>query len=384
MSWGETACIQLINANCDFPLQAKLQFDIDQDTGMPEGYHVHQQRDSNKMIEEFMLLANMAVAHHIYTAFPKISLLRRHPRPNQRQLDELAKLCANHGIPFNIQSSKAIQQSLNKFPLGSAKREILVLYTMKPMKNAVYFSSGSVEEEHFEHYALSVPFYTHFTSPIRRYPDIIVHRLLAASLDFDEKVDEQTYDMDYISQHCNDRKSAAKHAGELSIELFFAIFVHECGPLEEDGLVSAVMDQSFDVFVPALGVTKRIYCKFCSSLKRFQHIKNKETNQASLKLTWLAEKGRDIEQDLSIFTKVRVTLTTENQMAEKDEKNKRVKVYGQLVPPPGAARPKATTTTSPSKDGVKKTLFQDVPNNDNNTGNSDDDVIVEEEVLITS
>lgn len=372
-------------------MQAKLQFDLDKDTGMPDGYHVHQQRDSNKMIEEFMLLANMAVAHHIYTAFPKISLLRRHPRPNQRQLDELAKLCANHGIPFNIQSSKAIQQSLNKFPLGSAKREILVLYTMKPMKNAVYFSSGSVEEEHFLHYALSVPFYTHFTSPIRRYPDIIVHRLLAASLDLDDKVDEQKYDMDYISQHCNDRKSAAKHAGDLSIDLFFAIFVRECGPLEEDGLVSAVMDQSFDVFVPALGVTRRIYCKFCSSLKRFQHIKNKETNQASLKLTWQAEKGPDIEQDLAIFTKVRVILTTENQMAEKDEKNKRVKVYGQLVPPPGAARPKVTTP-SPSKDEVKKALFQDVPNKGdnpgnntgNNTGNSDDDVIVEEEEILTN
>lgn len=332
----------------------------------------------------------MAVAHHIYTAFPKIALLRRHPKPDQRQLDDLVKLCNNHGIQFNIQSSKSIQQSLAKFPLGSAKREILVLYTMKPMKNAVYFCSGSMDEENFAHYALSLPFYTHFTSPIRRYPDIIVHRLLAASLDIDEKVDEQHYDMDCITQHCNDRKLAAKHAGELSIELFFAIFVRECGPLEEDGLVSTVMDQSFDVFIPSLGVTKRIYCKFSKGLKRYQHIKD---DNARMKLTWAAEHGPDIEQTLTIFSKVRVALTTESEVAEREEKNKRIKVYGRLVPPPGAVNVvKATKTQSPKfthvqpapSDDVKKTLFTDASNKETSTitSNSDDDVIVEEEEIL--
>lgn len=347
------------------------------------------------MIEEFMLLANMAVAHHIYTAFPKISLLRRHPKPDQRQLEELVKLCNNHGIQFNIQSSTSIQQSLNKFPLGSAKREILVLYTMKPMKNAVYFCSGSMEEEHFGHYALSVPFYTHFTSPIRRYPDIIVHRLLAASLGIDDKVDEQHYDMDYIAQHCNDRKLAAKHAGELSIELFFAIFVHECGPLEEEGFVSAIMDQSFDVFIPTLGVTKRIFCRFSKSLKRYEHSKDKENNLVSMKLFWAAEHGPDIQQTLTIFSEVRVALTTESEVAEKDEKNKRVKVYGRIIPPPGAASavkekqtPKLTKTAAKVElqpaDEVKKTLFASGSNGEtvNTTSNSDDDVIVEEEEIL--
>ncbi|KAK3697536.1 hypothetical protein QZH41_019776 [Actinostola sp. cb2023] len=370
--------------------QVKLQFDLDKETGMPDGYHVHQQRDSNKMIEEFMLLANMAIAHHIYTAFPSIALLRRHPKPDQRQLDELVKLCHNHGIQFNIQSSKTIQQSLAKFPLGSPKREILVLYTMKPMKNALYFCSGSMEEERFGHYALSVPFYTHFTSPIRRFPDIIVHRLLTASLGLDEKVDEQKYNMDIIAQHCNDRKAAAKHAGELSSELFFAIFVRECGPLEDKGFVSAIMDQSFDVFIPALGVTKRIYCKFCASLKRFQLLKDQENRVASIKLTWRAESGPDIEQTLTTFSKVDVALTTENQVAEKDEKkekNKRVKVYARLVPPPGAARPPKHTTALSShvlpspvaSDGVRKTLFAD---GSKDADNSDDDVIIEEEEMV--
>jgi DIS3-like exonuclease 2 len=367
---------------------------------------VYQQRDSNRLIEEFMLLANMAVAHHIYTAFPKIALLRRHPKPDQRQIDELVKLCKSHGIQFNAQSSKTIHQSLARFPLGSAKREILVQYTMKPMKTARYFCSGSVDEDSFYHYALSVPFYTHFTSPIRRYADVIVHRLLVASLGLDVKVDEKKDDIDYIAKQCNDRKQAAKNAGELSNELFFAIFVRECGPLEDDGFVLAVMDQSVDVFVPALGVTKRVYCKLNPNIKRFEFLKNAERQPARLKLVWAAKKEdgktpQDIEQTLSVFTKVRVILTTESLTEEKGEKNKHVKVFARLQPPSGAAGVGLKSASSPSQKKSDKTpIVQQIPghsdvkkklfpegkdggntNDSSRSGIESDGVIVEEEVL---
>lgn len=315
--------------------QVKIRFDLDQETGLPNGYHVHKQREANKLIEEFMLLANMAVAHHIYTAYPETALLRRHPKPHQRQLDDLIELCKSFGISFNVTSSKTIHESLAQFPLGSPEREVLVNLTMRPMKNAEYFCTGSLEEGEYGHYALSVPLYTHFTSPIRRYPDIVVHRLLAASLGIDQPLNQEPAIVDMIAEHCNDRKLAAKRASELSNEMFFGIFVRESGPLEEDGMVLNVMDQSLDVLVPELGVVKRVYLKFCPGVKSSTFTKGVKGKPAELCLLWsvklkTTDGTYEEEQDVKIFNQVRVILTTESETESKNSQP--FKVMAKLVP----------------------------------------------------
>lgn len=315
--------------------QVKIRFDLDQETGLPNGYHVHKQRDANKLIEEFMLLANMAVAHHIYTAYPETALLRRHPKPHQRQLDDLLELCKSFGVTFNCTSSKTIHESLAQFPLGSPEREVLVNLTMRPMKNAEYFCAGCVEEGEYGHYALSVPLYTHFTSPIRRYPDVIVHRLLAASLGIDQSLNQDPAIVDEVAEHCNDRKLAAKRASELSNELFFGIFVRESGPLEEEGMVLNLMDQSLDVLVPELGVVKRVYLKFCPGVKTFTFTKGVKGKPAEMCLLWSVKlKTTDAtyeeEQELKIFSQVRVILTTQSETESKTSQP--FKVMAKLVP----------------------------------------------------
>ena len=315
--------------------QVKLQFDLDKETGLPNGYHVHKQRDANKLIEEFMLLANMAIAHHIYAAYPETALLRRHPKPHKKQLEDVIEICKSFGINFNGTSSKTIQESLSQFPLSSPEREVLVNLTMRPMKNAEYFSTGSVEEDQYGHYALCVPLYTHFTSPIRRYADVVVHRLLAASLGIDEPLNQDPDVIDMIAGQCNDRKLAAKRASELSNELFFGIFVRESGPLEEDGMVLNVMDQSLDILVPQLGVVKRVYLKFCPGVKSFEFTKGEKGKPAEIRLRWSVklksgDEPYEEEQILKIFHQVRLILTTESQT-----ENKRAnpfKVMGKLVP----------------------------------------------------
>ena len=315
--------------------QVKLQFDVDKETGLPNGYHVHKQRDANKLIEEFMLLANMAIAHQIYAAYPETALLRRHPKPHEKQLEDVIEICKSFGINFNGTSSKTIQESLSQFPLSSPEREVLVNLTMRPMKNAEYFSTGSVEEDQYGHYALCVPLYTHFTSPIRRYADVVVHRLLAASLGIDEPLNQDPDVIDMIAGQCNDRKLAAKRASELSNELFFGIFVRESGPLEEDGMVLNVMDQSLDILVPQLGVVKRVYLKFCPGVKSFEFTKGEKGKPAEIRLRWSVklksgDEPYEEEQILKIFHQVRLILTTESQT-----ENKRAnpfKVMGKLVP----------------------------------------------------
>ncbi|KAK3104881.1 hypothetical protein FSP39_012289, partial [Pinctada imbricata] len=167
--------------------QVKLQFSLDKETMMPNKYEVYEERDSNRLVEEFMLLANMDVADRIYKTFPEKAVLRRHPPPQARMADELSDRCEKLGVPIDISSAGALQRSLwlylGEDDFSKARMQVLVSMCVNPMQKAKYFCTGSIDDEElFRHYALNVPLYTHFTSPIRRYADVIVHRLLAAAL----------------------------------------------------------------------------------------------------------------------------------------------------------------------------------------------------------
>lgn len=92
---------------------------------------------------------------------------------------------------------------------------------------AQYFCSGfNFTKEQFAHYALAVPLYTHFTSPIRRYPDVLVHRLLAASLGYCKPTERHPANLNFIADNCNDKKYAARVCSERSSEMFFSLFIN--------------------------------------------------------------------------------------------------------------------------------------------------------------
>ncbi|KAF7652878.1 hypothetical protein LDENG_00091060 [Lucifuga dentata] len=293
--------------------QLKLAFTLDKETMMPQGCYVYQYRDSNKLVEEFMLLANIATAHHIHQAFPEQALLRRHPPPQTKMVDELQEWCDQLGLDIDFSSAGALHKSLNT-TLGddeysSARKEVLTHMCSRPMQMAMYFCSGELREEKlFKHYALNVPMYTHFTSPIRRYADVIVHRLLAFSLNCGRPLGLTSGEVQKQASHCNDRKTASKRVQELSSELFFGVFVKDCGPLDSEAMVMGVLDQSFDVLVLHYGVQKRIYCKSVAGLESFRH--HKVGKKAELTLVWSAEEPQKahVEQIISIFTLVEVQL----------------------------------------------------------------------------
>lgn len=164
---------------------------------------------------------------------------------------------------------------------------------------------------------------------------MVVHRILAASLGIDEPLNEESESIDMIAQHCNDRKLAAKRASELSDEMFFGIFVRECGPLEEDGVVLNVMDRSFDVLVPKLGVVKRVYPKFCPGVTGFEFGKGEKGKPPELSLRWSVKlKSNDTtyegDEVIKIFSQVRVILTTETETETKTTKP--FKVVVKLAP----------------------------------------------------
>ncbi|XP_059784922.1 DIS3-like exonuclease 2 isoform X1 [Balaenoptera ricei] len=276
--------------------QLKLAFTLDHETGLPQGCHIYEYRDSNKLVEEFMLLANMAVARKIHRTFPERALLRRHPPPQTKMLNDLVEFCDQMGLPMDFSSAGALNKSLmetfgdDKYSL--ARKEVLTNMCSRPMQMALYFCSGVLQDQtQFRHYALNVPLYTHFTSPIRRFADVLVHRLLAATLGYRELPDVEPEALQKQADHCNDRRMASKRVQELSTSLFFALLVKESGPLESEAMVMGVLNQAFDVLVLRYGVQKRVYCNALPLRSyRFQKVGKKP----ELTLVWEPE---DMEQE---------------------------------------------------------------------------------------
>lgn len=163
--------------------QPKLQFQIKPDSKTPMSFSIYQQKDSNRLVEEYMLLANMQIARKLCLTeriFEKV-ILRRHPPPNSASLQGAIKIIKSVGIDMDPKTSGDISNAIRTIQDESTKR-LLIHLLAKSMQLAIYCCASCVPSNNYSHFALNVDFYTHFTSPIRRYPDILVHRLLGAVL----------------------------------------------------------------------------------------------------------------------------------------------------------------------------------------------------------
>lgn len=161
--------------------QPKVAFHLSTVNYLPESFWIYESKESHQLIEEFMLLANMTVATRIHDDFPKLAFLRCHPPPSGYMLKQLAKSLKPMGIELDISSAGDLHRSLMPHVgpgnTDTGKAMVLNMLCAKPMTRAKYFCAGAYDEdEDYSHYALNVPLYTHFTSPIRRYADIMVHR----------------------------------------------------------------------------------------------------------------------------------------------------------------------------------------------------------------
>ncbi|XP_060008566.1 DIS3-like exonuclease 1 isoform X2 [Lagenorhynchus albirostris] len=227
----------------------------------------------HETVAECMILANHWVAKKIYESFPRQALLRQHPPPHQEFFSELRECAKAKGFFIDTRSNKALADSLDNAndPNDPIVNWLLRSMATQAMSNALYFSTGSCAEEEFHHYGLALDKYTHFTSPIRRYSDIIVHRLLMAAISKDKKMEikENLFsnkDLEELCRHINNRNRAAQHSQKQSTELFQCMYFKDKDPETEerciaDGVIYSIRTNGVLVFIPRFGIKGAAYLK---------------------------------------------------------------------------------------------------------------------------
>ena len=288
----------------------KLAFELEGDGTSPRICEPYPIRDSNRLIEEYMLLANYLVAQRLITHAGGLALLRRHPPPQKRGIGAVVDAAQNVlGFEIDTSDSKTIQDSLSR--LGRQCNDELVLQCITemltlPMNPALYFAAGECEEELWNHFALNIPYYTHFTSPIRRYPDVIVHRLLEATILGEQALDSfhlKQRDIQIISDHCNEKKESSKKASDRSDRVFLSIFLKKQPIAKALGVVLSIGEKSFTVFVPILGLSQKLFLDDHEHLEASTVIQNKKLkilNKDSKSFGW-------ITMNVKLFSKIKVS-----------------------------------------------------------------------------
>ncbi|GJP42959.1 hypothetical protein CLOM_g2479 [Closterium sp. NIES-68] len=239
----------------------EVKFEIDTETHDPLDVGMYLVREANHMIEEFMLAANVSVAEKILQHFASCSLLRRHPTPSPNMFEPLLRTAEAVGISVDTSSSKNLADSLDQ-AVGPDPyfNKLIRILTTRCMTQAVYFPSGQLAPPEYHHYGLAAPIYTHFTSPIRRYADVVVHRLLAAAIGL-TPLPDQTKDknaLTALTDNLNYRNRNAQMAGRASVELHTLIFFRT-RPTDAEGRIVMVRSNGLIVFVPKYGIEGPVY-----------------------------------------------------------------------------------------------------------------------------
>lgn len=261
-----------------------------------------------------MLLANYLVAQRLITHAGPLALLRHHPAPLEKGLDDVVEIArAGTGFFIDATSSQTLQASLSRMGRECDDELVMQCITellMTPMKPADYMAAGTMSsQEEWRHFALNIPYYTHFTSPIRRYADVIVHRVLQATLLLDN-VDDfgmEQQEIQSVCEHCNEKKMASKKASDRSDRVFLAIHLKNRPLRNKLGVVISVGERTFTVFIQELGCSGKLFLdehKQMVDSKAYQA----KNGQRHMKLTSKRSGSTWSDLDIKIFTKLRVSV----------------------------------------------------------------------------
>ncbi|PBJ74085.1 exosome complex exonuclease RRP44 isoform X1 [Trypanosoma cruzi] len=249
-----------------FLASQEFKFKVENDHVNPTDMQVYQTFEANSMIEEWMLFANAAAARKVYESYPRWTLLRRHQRPAENAFDNLNEALERKlGLRLDDTTSLTLNTSLNTCidPDDAYFNQLIRILVTRCLRQAQYFSSSEVSKDEFYHFGLAMPIYTHFTSPIRRYADVIVHRQLAAALGIMQVSEKHTdsVKMEAVAANINYRHEQAQRAGRDSQNLFTGFYLRNfSGQVipDEDGYVVKLSETHVFVLVPKYGQEGKI------------------------------------------------------------------------------------------------------------------------------
>ncbi|KAJ2124004.1 exosome catalytic subunit dis3 [Coemansia sp. RSA 720] len=303
----------------------EVRFRLENDSQDPVDVELKALKETNALVEEFMLLANISVARKIYEHFPDAAMLRRHPEPPAQSFDSLQQALKPLGIQLETGSSLSLAQSLDRaiLPNDPYFNNLLRILTTRCMMQAQYFCSGTLTPEEFRHYGLATSIYTHFTSPIRRYADVMVHRLLHAATDRDAGYASELTNkvaMAEQSNVLNHRHRMAQQAGRASVELYTSLFF-KGKTVDEEGYVTQVLQNGFSVLIPSYGVEGIVYTSKGDTPAL-------EYDKAAHSLV-----SSDSSVSIGLFHRVRVVLQVDDSPVSANVGSMRRKLLLQLVEP---------------------------------------------------
>ena len=204
----------------------------------PTGVYVKESKESNKLVEEFMLLANRKVSEYIGKRNKKnVFIYRVHDLPDESKIKALKEVAKSLGYNLDISSRRRMSESLNKMLKqikGKKEQSLIESLAIRSMSKAEYTTKN------IGHYGLSFEYYSHFTSPIRRYPDVIVHRLLEKYLNKENPLGHESYNS--ACDHCTQREILATKAERDSIKFMQIKYMQDKTNKKFNGVISGITD----------------------------------------------------------------------------------------------------------------------------------------------
>ncbi len=316
----------------------EVRFQLDE-KGKPVGVVVKESKDAHKLIEEFMLLANKTVAEYV----SKIKInkepipfpYRIHDKPDEEKLAPFVAFARKFGYTFNIKDENQVAASFNKLlkdVQGKPEQHVLEQLGIRTMAKAIYTT------DNIGHYGLGFENYCHFTSPIRRYPDVMVHRILQQCLDKNVKLDKK---MEEKCKHCSDKERSAMEAERAGNKYKQVEYMQQFIGDEFEAVVSGVYTFGF------WAETVLHKCEGLVSLRDLSDYDNFELDQTDYSLV-----GQRTGKKFRIGDKVQVKVIAANL-------TKRQLDYEWVIDKPGKpaknTEPKENKATAPKKAGSKKT-----------------------------
>lgn len=299
----------------------EVKVQMESETSDPIDIKTKKHLETMSLVEEFMLLANVSVARKIHEAFPQTAILRRHGAPPKTNFDELAnQLKVKRGLELHVDSSRALADSLDGCvdPSEPFFNTLVRIMATRCMMSAEYFCSGTQSYPEFRHYGLASEIYTHFTSPIRRYADLVAHRQLAAAIEYEPVAPSvrSRGRLEAVCKNINVRHRNAQLAGRASIAYYVGQAVRG-RVTEEDGFVMKIFSNGFVVLVPRFGI---------ESVIRLRDLAEPEPAATFDADTYVLETTGSREVRLELFQKVRVRISD-----QKDETTGKRGVKMELV-----------------------------------------------------